>query len=409
MLHYTDSARDVDDKSFEGRKKKTQASNSYLLTESVSEGFTPAKYDWDQTSHWLNAKHRILLYPSADEERFSKRKLANPVERASGPRDVSNAKIEKRSYRWKGRDGSYGGYETASLDKKSVYAERLTYPKTPSVTSSCGRWSRQSTPRVSTSIIIDDERSWGTRQCKSQPTTPFGSQYTISRSTTISEDDPSSRSLKESFLKIKVPKIRKMSYNWKGKRGSIGNFETIDPSKKKTFASIYPVRMMYPKTPKTPKTKSRNEKRSSRAKTPKTKSRTKRRSSRAKKSSVPKSLSDRRLKLKMSDWKPAKYDIPDPIAEIKSKGVNPPLNLYSGSKVHISTKKSWVKAMMKSPLPKKSLPPKEYHSRMKWIEEMEQFCKDEKKSKEQFSKDEKKTKMSTITLANCCEIVSPQI
>eukprot|EP00495_Collosphaeridae_sp_1-RS-2012_P000847 TRINITY_DN10876_c0_g1_i1.p2 TRINITY_DN10876_c0_g1~~TRINITY_DN10876_c0_g1_i1.p2 ORF type:complete len:93 (+),score=36.88 TRINITY_DN10876_c0_g1_i1:115-393(+) len=74
--------------------------------------------------------------------------------------------------------------------------------------------------------------------------------------------------------------------------------------------------MMYPKTPKARPSKYGRNKRT-----------------------LQKSFSDWQLKLKESDWKPANYVVPDPISDIKSKGVNPPKNLYSGSDVHISSKK----------------------------------------------------------------------
>jgi len=106
-----------------------------------------------------------------------------------------------------------------------------------------------------------------------------------------------------------------------------------------------------------------------------------------------KSISER--KLKKTYWTPAKYDIPDVIAELKLRGVNPPKNLYSGSAVHVSSKKPWMKKIMSSPLQGKSLPPKEYHSRLKWLENMEKHSNNDV---------QKNMTLSKISLSDCSKI-----
>merc|ERR1719397_1238535 len=394
-----------------GRSTPTRTLQSIFIDDEQGQGRRQIK---SQPTTPQRGSSRCTLSSTLSEDEPTSMSLRESFFKIKLPR------FRKASYNWKGKRGSIGAFETIDASKKktigSIYPLRMLYPKTPTTRGKNppkksplpkslsdrrinlqesdwesaqyeisapiaeskmegGNQPKDIYTGLTQSIIIDDEPIWGRRQCRSQPTTRRGSRSTISRSTTTSEDEPTSMMIREPLMKDKVPKFRKTSYNWKGKRGSMGAFETTDASKKKTWGSIYPERMMYPKTPKArPSRYGRN------------------------KRPLQKSFSDWQLKLKESDWKPANYVIPDPVSDIKSKGVNPPKNLYSGSDVHMSSKKDWVKAMMKPPLPKKALPPKEYYSRMKWIEEMEQF-----------SKEQKNTKVSQISLANCCEIVSPKI
>jgi len=181
--------------------------------------------EWDPPSYedyrhgWLNQKHRILLYPSAAEEKFQERKRANPVPHGFGPSGIE-----------------------------------------------------------------------------------------------------------------KDPYFKKRKYKWtKG----MGQFETNN-----SFNSVYPVRLYYPKS-----------------------------QTNLKHGSVvaPK-------KEKPKNWKRAKYNIPDPVWEIKAKGINAAHTLYSGSGVHISTQTGWMRDLMNSYLVQnrhfKQNPPKEYHSKRKWISQM---------------------------------------
>lgn len=133
----------------------------------------------------------------------------------------------------------------------------------------------------------------------------------------------------------KDPNFEERNYKWtKG----MGQFETNNH-----FNSIYPVRLYYPKT----ETKIRHGS-----------------------VTAPK-------KEKHRNWKRAKYDIPDPVQEIKARGINAAWTLYSGSGVHVSTQTGWMRELMNSYLIQhehfKQNPPKEYHSKTKWIAQMREI------------------------------------
>jgi len=63
-----------------------------------------------------------------------------------------------------------------------------------------------------------------------------------------SEEDLGDKPLMLPPPKLEIPELEKRSYNWKGRRGSIGEFETIDSSQPIPVSSIYPLRMLYPKS-----------------------------------------------------------------------------------------------------------------------------------------------------------------
>jgi len=156
----------------------------------------------------------------------------------------------------------------------------------------------------------------------------------------------------------KNPNFEERNYNWtKG----MGQFETNNH-----FNSIYPVRLYYPKT----ETKMKHGS-----------------------VSLPK-------KEKHRNWKRAKYNIPDPVQEIKSRGINAASTLYSGSGLHVSTKTGWMRELMNSYLTQhdhfKQNPPKEYHSKRKWIEQMKEIWEKHQSSKES-KENERLTRRNTVS------------
>jgi len=233
--------------------RRARATSGFLINSKFMD-YEPAKYDLeDDENDWLTAKHRILVYPSSSEEAFLRRKMTNPVPKAFGPRDVDvkQLPLDKRSYDWKGRRGSVGDYETNDVDKQNFYPLRLIYRKT----------STTKTEEVSNDDHSEDYfegehmgTQWRRYKCKEKEG-EFGEYETVNYATNgdiyplklwyskstgnwLSADGGEESASNN-------PKLEERSYYWKGKRGSIGDFETIAPSS--SMSNIFPIRMLYPK------------------------------------------------------------------------------------------------------------------------------------------------------------------
>jgi len=255
--------------------------------------YEPAKYDInDQDDNdWLKSKHRTLLYPSSSEEAFLKRKMSNPVPKAFGPRDVEEEELPSKDikYNWKGKRGSVGDYETIDLDKNNIYPVRLMYPKTPNESkvelsnindvsdswvdgTSSGKLKRLN----SIDLNFECDQTSANGKCESYESSEtgvtkrrykwkgmhgslgdyeavnntcngIGSIYPLRLMYSKSEQALDLTSVDEDKkTSSTIPKLEKRSYDWKGKRGSIGDFETITPAS--SMSSIFPLRMLYPKS-----------------------------------------------------------------------------------------------------------------------------------------------------------------
>jgi len=249
------------------------------------EEFTSARYDLNKDEDWLKSKHRILLYPSSNEEKFSKRKMINPVPKAKGPRDYKcdEDDYHVHNFDWKGKRGSLGMFETKDLaNRDNVHPLRLLYPKIPdnpmrdTTRNSLAFKSFDSTENSPhqldvTSISKSDSRFYLKRNNEYAPAkydiNDKNSDWLKSKHRKLLYPSSSEEAFLERKMSNPVPKAlgprdfdngelptRTIKYNWKGKRGSVGDYETIDLDKN----NIYPLRLMYPKNPKSSKVKLSN-------------------------------------------------------------------------------------------------------------------------------------------------------
>jgi len=252
--------------------------------------YEPAKYYInDKDSDWIKSKHRTLLYPSSREEAFLKRKMSHPVPKALGPRDVEDEELPSKGikYNWKGKRGSVGDYETIDLDKNNIYPLRLMYPKSPRKSkvklsnvddvssswidgSSSGNWKRLNSKDLnfeadeagaidkygnsyesSETGVTERPYKWkgmhgSLGDYEAVNSSCNGSIYPLRLWYSKSDSKSNLDSVGEVEKTPKsIPKLEERSYDWKGKRGSIGDFETITPSS--SMSSFFPLRMLYPK------------------------------------------------------------------------------------------------------------------------------------------------------------------
>jgi len=194
--------------------------------------FKRAKYIYeDENKDWLKLKHRILLYPSSSEKSFLKRKMANPVPKALGPRDIDEYKLpfEYKKYDWKEMVESLGEYETADLDKNNIYPLRLMYPK--------------KTQKPSEVILpnLEDFNSYDGKSYEEK------SEWAMKRNLNCQKSEDCTKSESEELSDHNNTDMVKPEYKWKGMHGSLGDYEVPDSSSKR---NTYPIRLMYSKSKK---------------------------------------------------------------------------------------------------------------------------------------------------------------
>jgi len=268
-----------------GKLKKVDGNEEFAKTRNK---FLPAKYDLDEDGKdWLKSKHRILLYPSSSEESFMKRKLANPVPKATGPRNIGDKKLPiwSVSYDLKDRFDSLGGYETLDVDKSNTYPLRLMYPKATwkPVKSNLQTLNDRALNFENSEVCTGDESDkyidwtdmtftkpqykWSDKYIDRNDMTLKKPQYkwrgmngslgdyeapvNASRGTTYpirlwySKSKKSVVNLESDVLakesSLDTPKLKKRHYYWKGRNGSMGDYETMR-------GCIFPLRMIHPKT-----------------------------------------------------------------------------------------------------------------------------------------------------------------
>jgi len=239
----------------------------------VDDGYKPAKFEYPEDQDWLKAKHRILLYPSSNEDKFLQRKMKNPVPRASGPRDDKDDDDFHMNFDWKGKRGSFGIFETTNLSggRESVHPLRLLYPKTqenwmPNSTrnSQANIWIHNGDysaypharrARASSGFMVnsksmdykpakydleDDENDWLTSKHRILVYPSSSEEAFLRRKMT----NPVPKAFGPRDVDVKKLPLDKRSYEWKGRRGSVGDYETNDVDKQ----NFYPLRLIYRKT-----------------------------------------------------------------------------------------------------------------------------------------------------------------
>merc|ERR1712060_226185 len=184
------------------------------------------------------------------------------------------------SYDFKDKFESLGGYETLDVDKNNTYPLRLMYHKVTSkpVKSNLQTLDDRSLSFENSEVCSEDKGDLYMDRYDKAFTKPRykwrgmngslgdfealgnasrGSTYPIklwySKNKKPIVDLESAADEKESL--VNIPKLEKRNYYWKGKNGSIGDYETL-------AGSIFPVRMVHPKTrPNHPKLNSKTKER----------------------------------------------------------------------------------------------------------------------------------------------------